>query len=213
MSSTPDRAQRRADARSNAARIVAAARRVFARGDGLGSLEEIAREAGVGIATLYRHFSHRESLASAVFTQILHDEFAPALEAARDDPSPLHGLKTAAEVLVTAVARVDGLIASAGNFPALTDELLRGFTDPIYEIVVRAQQAGELRADIQRDDIPRVLVMAVAGLTVPDLAHGAYLRYVTLVFDALKPEHATPLPPVEPGVEAGQAPAAPRATV
>lgn len=196
--SPPGPATRRADATSNAARIVAAARRVFARGDGLGSLEEIAREAGVGIATLYRHFSHRETLASAVYTQIFDDEFTPALERARQDPSPLQGLKTAAEGLLTMVSRIDGLIASAGSFPALTDELLRRFTDPIYEIVVRAQEAGELRKDIDADDIPRLLVMTVAGLTVPGITHDAHLRYVTLIFDALKPENATPLPSIRP---------------
>lgn len=196
--SPPGPATRRADATSNAARIVAAARRVFARGDGLGSLEEIAREAGVGIATLYRHFSRRETLASAVYTQIFDDEFTPALERARQDPSPLQGLKTAAEGLLTMVSRIDGLIASAGNFPALTDDLLRRFTDPIYEIVVHAQEAGELRKDIEADDIPRLLVMAVAGLTVPGITHDVHLRYVTLIFDALKPENATPLPPIRP---------------
>ena len=196
--SPPGRATRRADATSNAARIVAAARRVFARGDGLGSLEEIAREAGVGIATLYRHFAHRETLASAVYTQIFDDEFTPALERARQDPSPLQGLKNAAKGLLTMVSRIDGLIASAGNFPALTDDLLRRFTDPIHEIVVHAQEAGELRKDIEADDIPRLLVMAVAGLTVPGITHDAHLRYVTLIFDALKPENATPLPPIKP---------------
>lgn len=196
--SPPVPTTRRADATSNAARIVAAARRVFARGDGLGSLEEIAREAGVGIATLYRHFSRRETLASAVYTQIFDDEFTPALERARQDPSPLQGLKTAAEGLLTMVSRIDGLIASAGNFPALTDDLLRRFTDPIYEIVVHAQEAGELRKDIEADDIPRLLVMAVAGLTVPGITHDVHLRYVTLIFDALKPENATPLPPIRP---------------
>jgi len=191
-----DVAKRRSDAVSNAARIVAAARRVFTRGDGLGSLEEIAREAGVGIATLYRHFAHREALASAVYTQIFDDEFAPALEKARLDPSPVNGLRTLAESLLAMVSRIQGLIASAGNFPAVTDDLLRRFTDPLHEIVVKAQKAGELRTDIQADDVPRLFVMPGAGLTVPGITPGAHRRYITLVFDALRPDHATPLPPV-----------------
>lgn len=187
---------RRADATSNAARIVTAARRVLTSGDGLGSLEEIAREAGVGIATLYRHFSRREALASAVYTQLFDDEIAPALERARVDPSPVQGLKAAAEALVTMLSRAQGLVASTGNLAALTDQLLQRFADPIDQIVVRAQEAGEMRTDIQRDDIPRLLVMIVAGLTVPGLPPGAHPRYLTLIFDALDPAHATPLPPV-----------------
>lgn len=194
--SRPRAAARRADATSNAARIVAAARRVLTTSDGLGSLEEIAREAGVGIATLYRHFSRREALASAVYTELFDDELAPALERAREDPSPLHGLKAAAEALLTMLSRAQGLVASTGNLAALTDQLLQRFADPLYEIVVKAQEAGEMRDDIQRDDIPRLLVMILAGLTVPGIPQGAHQRYLTLIFDALTPAHATPLPPI-----------------
>ena len=187
---------RRADATSNAARIVAAARRVFTSGDGLGSLEEVARDAGVGIATLYRHFSRREDLASAVYTQLFDDELAPALERARKDPSPIHGLKAAAEGLLAMLSRAHGLVASTANIASLTAELLKRFADPIDEIVVNAQRAGEVREDIQADDIPRLLVMIIAGLTVPGLPPGAHQRYLSLVFDGLRPQNATPLPPI-----------------
>jgi AcrR family transcriptional regulator len=178
---------RRADATSNAARIVAAARRVFARGDGLGSLEEIAREAGVGIATLYRHFAHREALASAVYTQLFDDEFAPALELARNDPSPVHGLRSAAERLSVVMSHELGLIASSGNFAAMTDEMLRRFTMPLQEILLKAQDSGEVRRDLTAEDVPRLLVMVVAGLAVPGISPEDFRRYVGFVFDGLRP--------------------------
>lgn len=178
---------RRADATSNAARIVAAARRVFARGDGLGSLEEIAREAGVGIATLYRHFAHREALASAVYTQLFDDEFAPALELARLDPSPVHGLRGAAERLSVVMSHELGLIASSGNFAAMTDEMLRRFTMPLQEILLKAQDAGEVRGDLTAEDVPRLLVMVVAGLAVPGISPEEFRRYIGFVFDGLRP--------------------------
>jgi len=196
QTSGPSAVARRADATSNAARIVAAARRVFTSGDGLGSLEEIAREAGVGIATLYRHFARREALASAVYTQLFDDELGPALERARQDPSPVHGLKAAAEALLAMLSRAHGLVASTANLAVLTGELLQQFAEPIDEIVVKAQKAGEIRTDIQTDDIPRLLVMIIAGLTVPGLPAGAQHRYLTLVFDGLSPQNATPLPPI-----------------
>ncbi|WP_448062502.1 TetR/AcrR family transcriptional regulator [Cellulomonas hominis] len=196
QTSGPSAVARRADATSNAARIVAAARRVFTSGDGLGSLEEIAREAGVGIATLYRHFARREALASAVYTQLFDDELGPALERARQDPSPVHGLKAAAEALLAVLSRAHGLVASTANLAVLTGELLQRFAEPIDEIVVKAQKAGEIRTDIQTDDIPRLLVMIIAGLTVPGLSAGAQHRYLTLVFDGLSPQNATPLPPI-----------------
>lgn len=187
---------RRADATSNAARIVEAARRVFTRGDGLGSLDEIAREAGVGIATLYRHFARREVLASAVYRQLFDEEIVPALERARHDPSPIHGLRSASEGLLALLSRAHGLVASTANVAALTDELLREFRAPLDELVLAAQRAGEMREDIEGEDIPRLLGMVIAGLTVPGLPAGAQQRYVALMFDALAPAHATPLPPL-----------------
>lgn len=196
QTSGPSAVARRADATSNAARIVAAARRVFTSGDGLGSLEEIAREAGVGVATLYRHFARRDALASAVYTQLFDDELGPALERARQDPSPVHGLKAAAEALLAMLSQAHGLVASTANLAVLTGELLQRFAEPIDEIVVKAQKAGEIRTDIQTDDIPRLLVMIIAGLTVPGLPAGAQHRYLTLVFDGLSPQNATPLPPI-----------------
>ncbi len=183
---------RRADATSNAARIVAAARRVFARGDGLGSLEEIAREAGVGIATLYRHFAHREALASAVYTQLFEDEFAPALELARNDPSPVHGLRAAAERLSVVMSHELGLIASSGNFAAMTDEMLRRFTMPLQEILLKAQDAGEVRRDLTAEDVPRLLVMVVAGLAIPGISPEDFRRYIGVVFDGLRPPQTSP---------------------
>ncbi|WP_291382479.1 TetR/AcrR family transcriptional regulator [Demequina sp.] len=183
---------RRADATSNAARIVAAARRVFARGDGLGSLEEIAREAGVGIATLYRHFAHREALASAVYTQLFEDEFAPALELARNNPSPVHGLRAAAERLSVVMSHELGLIASSGNFAAMTDEMLRRFTMPLQEILLKAQDAGEVRRDLTAEDVPRLLVMVVAGLAIPGISPEDFRRYIGVVFDGLRPPQTSP---------------------
>ena len=96
------------------------------------------------------------------------------------------------------LSRAQGLVASTANIAALTGELLKQLADPIDEIVVKAQRAGEMREDIQTDDIPRLLVVIIAGLTVPGLPPGAHQRYLTLVFDGLKPQNATPLPPIAP---------------
>src|ERR1700734_3344562 len=67
--SEPDGIDRpmRADARRNYERLVAAAREVFAREGGSASMEAIAREAGVGVGTLYRHFPKRIDVVEAVY--------------------------------------------------------------------------------------------------------------------------------------------------
>lgn len=181
----------RADATLNSERIIAAARRVFTKGDGSGSLEEIAAEAGVGIATLYRHFAHREVLAGAVYTSLIDHEMAPALDAAMDDPSPLHGLQEAAERLTVVISQEVGLVASSGNFAAMTDEMVRRLTIPLQELVRRAQDAGEIRPDLTPEDVPRLLVLVVAGLAVPGTAAEDCHRYLGYLFDGVRPRPST----------------------
>src|SRR5947199_4314797 len=81
----------RSDAERNRGRIIAAARSVFAR-DGLhASMASVAREAGVGIATLFRRFPTKEGLVAAVFADRM-DAYADVVATALDDPDPWHGL-------------------------------------------------------------------------------------------------------------------------
>lgn len=70
----------RVDAAASVSRIIEAAKRVFAAGDGSGTLNRIAKEAGVGIATLYRHFPNRETLAMAVYQQVFIRDIQPIFE-------------------------------------------------------------------------------------------------------------------------------------
>jgi hypothetical protein len=58
------------------------------------------------------------------------------------------------------------------------------------------QEQGEIRADLTADDIPRFLVMGVAGLVLPGTAPSTRARFLALLFDALNPANATPLPPL-----------------
>src|SRR6476619_3165969 len=80
----------RSDAERNRERIIAAARTVFAR-DGLSaSMASVAREAGVGIATMFRRFPSKEELVDAVFSDRM-GAYADAVTAGLDDPDPWNG--------------------------------------------------------------------------------------------------------------------------
>jgi len=77
----------RSDVERNRGRILAAARTVFGR-DGLGaSMASVARETGVGIATVFRHFPTKEALVAAVFSDRM-DAYADAVATALEDPDP-----------------------------------------------------------------------------------------------------------------------------
>src|ERR1700759_575527 len=87
---TPTETQRtrpmRADARRNYEKVIAAARDAFATGGSATSLEEIARRAGVGIGTLYRHFPNRQALLEAVYAEEVEEVCRSAGELEGSDP-------------------------------------------------------------------------------------------------------------------------------
>ncbi|MFJ3667188.1 TetR/AcrR family transcriptional regulator [Streptomyces sp. NPDC090106] len=195
MAPTKDRTpRRRVDARSSRERITAAGRTVLGRGDG--SLDQIAAEAGVGIATLYRHFPNREAVVRAVLDDILETDLLPLIERAADAPDKRQALQDIATRLLDLIAEERGLVTFAGNFADVAVDVLQHFSASLHPLLVSAQEAGEVRSDLTAEDIPHFLVMAVAGLALPSAAPSLRARFVALLFDSLDPASATPLPPL-----------------
>lgn len=192
---SPVRARRR-DALANRERLIAAARAVFASG-GQGSLEEIAGVAGVGVATLYRHFPGRESLTRAVYRSIMRDELLPLLRPSCAAGSARDAFLLVVERLLDLLDRERGLVASSADIAVLTDDLLGEFLEPFAVLLRHAQDAGEIRGDLHPYDIPRVLGILVVGLSTPPATPADRRRYVSLVFDAMRPDQAVPLPPLD----------------
>ncbi|MFF3851227.1 TetR/AcrR family transcriptional regulator [Streptomyces sp. NPDC002328] len=187
-------ARRRVDARSSVERITAAGRTVLGRGEA--SLEQIAAEAGVGIATLYRHFPNREAVVRAVLEDILDTDLLPLVERAADAPDTRGALQDIATRLLDLITEERGLVTFAGNFADVALDVLLRFSASLQPLLERAQQAGEIRSDLTAEDIPHFLVMAVAGLALPGAAPSLRARFVALLFDSLNPAAATPLPPL-----------------
>ncbi|MFI7497639.1 TetR/AcrR family transcriptional regulator [Streptomyces sp. NPDC049687] len=195
MATTKDRApRRRVDARSSVERITAAGRTVLRTGEA--SLEQIAAEAGVGIATLYRHFPNREAIVRAVLDDILETDLLPLIDGAADAPHPRQSLQDIATHLLGLIAQEQGLVTFAGNFTDVAVDALQRLSDSLHPLLLRAQQEGEIRPDLTAEDIPRFLVMAVAGLALPGTAPSLRARFIALLFDSLNPANATPLPPL-----------------
>jgi AcrR family transcriptional regulator len=184
----------RADAVRNREAIIGAARGLF-NGRGLDvPLDEVARRAGVGNATLYRRFPTRADLVEAVFVDRMTD-YADASEAALADPDPWTGFSTyVMRVLeLQAVDRglADLLVSSAGcPGGALEQQRERGFRS-VEELILRAQQAGHLREDFHHTDMV-VILMANAGLVerTMDDAPASWRRLAAFVLDGLRAEAA-----------------------
>lgn len=183
------RAQR-VDARSNAQRIVAVARTAFLAGEAP-SLEEIAATAGVGVATLYRHFPNREALVRAAYHAFFDDEIIPLL-------APELALPAFRDTFIGVSVQVIGLLSQAptSNLAELNHELVDEHIDVFAVLLKAAQEHGDIRTDIGIEDVPHILGMLVVGLSTPSLDAASRARYLALMFDALKPGNTGELPPL-----------------
>lgn len=193
---TPGQRPRR-DAERNRSRILAAARTVFAA-EGLGaSMASVARESGVGIATLFRHFPAKEDLVAAVFADRM-DAYAEAAEASLADPDPWHGLTAYIET-VSAMQASDYGFADVLTISLPAARGLKKRRDDAYHAVVeligRAKAAGQLRDDFSPEDMV-LLHMAAAGVIGATGGHApdAWRRVVALMIQAYQAPARGPLP-------------------
>jgi AcrR family transcriptional regulator len=188
----------RADAARNSKRILRAAREVYADEGPDALLDEVARRAGVGRATLYRRFPNKEELIGAAIDQIVAEQITPAIERALSDDNPRSGLITLFETVLSLVDREHNLVAAARASGAITPEASASFRQAIAELTRRAQRADLIRADLVPDDMLRIVAMLIGALSTTNPDSEGWRRYLALVLDALSPAAANPLPPADP---------------
>ena len=168
---TPARPMR-ADARRNHGRLLAAARTAFAEHGTDASLEDVARRAGVGIGTLYRHFPTRHALMSAVFQEAVTSLITRSRE-----------LAGAERPCAALVEWLGAIVTHAGEYRGLAQALMATCRDessalarcntPLREagslLLTRAQWAGSVRADVSIDDLMQLTnAIALAAEQSPD---------------------------------------------
>ena len=152
----------RADALRNRERVLEAAKSVFSAGGPDASLEAVARHAGVGIGTLYRHFPTREALYEAVYRREV-EQLGELAEQLKSEAAPVEALRRWLRANVEFVATKKGMAAAlalaAGPPPSeLTAFSYERLTMAIGTLLARAVEAGEIRDDIGPGDLLRALV-------------------------------------------------------
>jgi AcrR family transcriptional regulator len=152
----------RADALRNRERVLEAAKTVFSAGGPDASLEAVARHAGVGIGTLYRHFPTREALYEAVYRREV-EQLGELAEQLKSEAAPVEALRRWLRANVEFVATKKGMAAAlalaAGPPPSeLTAFSYERLTKAIGTLLARAVEAGEIRDDIGPGDLLRALV-------------------------------------------------------
>jgi AcrR family transcriptional regulator len=193
----PDERRLRADARRNREKVLEAARTVFSEHGRDAQMDDIARRAGVGVGTVYRHFPTKEALIEALMVDAFQSIAHKAHEALDiEDPWEAFAsvVWTGAETMAgdRALSEVFASIPGAMESAMPTVEGLRNATERIMR---RAQEAGVLRGDAVIDDIP-MLMCGIGSATKKEHAcPGAWRRHVTIVLDGLRAGAATgPLP-------------------
>jgi AcrR family transcriptional regulator len=187
----------RRDARESRDKLIAAARAEFAANGVDASLEKIARDAGVAIGTLYRHFPTRLDLLMAALRPWLQ-EFVDGADKAVEMDDPWDAF----------VAYLDNLLAVQAGDRGFNDFLSRRFpgnseTEHIHDVLcqqiddvlVRAQKAGRARPDITRADIINLIwsngrIIDATSVKAPT----AWRRQLHLMLDAYRAERAHPVP-------------------
>lgn len=188
--------QARSDARRNRERLVGAARELFASAGVEVSVREVARQAGLGVGTLYRHFPAREDLVDAVLEEAYEDFIAQA-EAALEESDPWRGFTRFIEEALVLHALNRGLkdvIETQAHGRERAAAMRRRIRPLVTRLVARAQEQGTLRPDFTAQDVPLIFwasdrVIELGGAVAPDI----WRRHLGFVFDGLRSSAATPL--------------------
>jgi AcrR family transcriptional regulator len=156
----------RADARRNFDAVLAAAREAFAEHGTNASLEDIARQANVGIGTLYRNFPTRYDLLEAVYVGEIEELCQAARDVAGLEPwEAFHAwLERFAAYVATKLALLQALNKDSEVFRACKGAM-HASALPIFE---RAQESGDVRADVRFDDVLRMISGMVASTYADD---------------------------------------------
>jgi AcrR family transcriptional regulator len=187
---TEKRARRpRSDAIRNRERLLVAAGDIFSAGGPDASLEAVAKRAGVGIGTLYRHFPTRESLFEAVYRHEV-DQLAELAEQLGREAGPVEALRRWLHANVRLVATKKGMFAAlalAANPPSeLFAYSFDRLTKAVGSLLDRAIKAGEIRADVTPEELLQALVgMSYSMYDKPDW-QTKVLRLLDIFVDGLR---------------------------
>ena len=188
----------RADARRNHEAVLEAARQGFAERGLDCQMEDIARSAGVGVGTVYRHFPNKEKLLDALIEdrfERLAERTAEALE--RDDPweawcevmrwsAKLQADDRGLSELLASRPLVGEAAATKAGLVELSDKLMR-----------KAKRAGKMRKDLMVEDIPTMIcgLSAVTGAADGSLSAMNWERFLEVMLDGMRAPGSAKLPP------------------
>jgi AcrR family transcriptional regulator len=193
----PDERPLRADARRNREKVLAAARLVFSEQGRDAQMDDVARAAGVGVGTVYRHFPTKEALIEALVVdsfQAIAAQAQAALEV--EDPwEAFAGVLWRGAEILAADRALSEVFASVAGVMSQAMPAVSGLTEAIGVLTARAQRAGVLRPDMLPDDIPMLMCGIGSATKKEHCCDAAWRRHLAIVLDGLRADAASgPLP-------------------
>lgn len=178
----------RADAVRNRAKVLDAARAAFAEHGGEAQMEDVARRAGVGVGTVYRHFPTKEALGEALIEERFDHTIAFVHALLDEEPDPWRALERCFEHCAARQARdrawAGALATMAGGMAGPREHQKRELLALVDQLLVRARAAGAVRQDLVAADMP-ALFCALAS--VVQAGGEGWRRYLELLLDGLRP--------------------------
>jgi AcrR family transcriptional regulator len=179
----------RADGQRNRELLLEAAKAAFAAMGPDASLDEIARRAGVGIGTLYRHFPSRDAIVEAVYSRAVQQlaDSATRLLATQTPGEALHQwMQLFVDYIATKkviASALSALVGGASELYAASGQLI---TEAVRLLIARAAASGDIRADVDPMDLLRALIGFTYGNDSPGWQASA-LRLIDILMDGLRP--------------------------
>ena len=181
---------KRADARRNYEKVLSAAREAFAEGGESTALEEIARRAGVGIGTLYRHFPNRQALLEALYVGEVEEMCRSAAEL--DGSDPWEALNGWFERFIAYIGTKHALLAELSNYLDQDAPLFQVCRTALFEagepLLKSAQEAGVVRPDVSIGEVIQ-MVVGIAKIPARDPEQNRHI--LRIAHDGLR-YHADP---------------------
>jgi AcrR family transcriptional regulator len=172
---------KRADALRNYEKVLAAAREAFAEGGESTALEEIARRAGVGIGTLYRHFPNRQALVEALYVDEVEEVCRSAAE--QDSADPWEALSGWFERFIGYLATKRALAHELLNYLDRDASLFQSCRESLFAagepLLKRAQEAGVVRPDVTIAEVIQ-MVMGIGKIPAGDPGQTEHILRIAL---------------------------------
>jgi AcrR family transcriptional regulator len=187
----------RADARRNREAVIAAAKQLFADQGLDAQVPDVARAAKVGVGTVYRHFPTKDDLIAALVAERF-ERFADKARESLESPDAWEGIVHFLRFAAQIQADDRALCEVMGSRPQLMDAAARaaGLPELAEKLVSRAQRSGQLRADLDWEDIPMIACgLGSATHAGPPTSSGRWPRLVEIILDGLRAPGTGKLPP------------------